>query len=149
MKRPLLLSLFALATAFVPKAAADPLDTGGGAEAFSACVAAGALDQCRGVLARACVAANGDATMSLVLCWNEEAEAWDGVIADRLQRLATPERREALTRAQEAWTQWRDAECAYRSDPSAGGSGVQVVMVECSAELGAARAAMLSAEITP
>ena len=122
-------------------ASADPLDLGYGETAFEACIAETA--DCLGQMADPCIEANGNSTMAGVLCWSAEGEAWNREIAQSLSHLDKPERREALDAAQAQWEAWRDAECAYRSDPSAGGSGVQFVLAHCMAELGSARLDML------
>lgn len=121
-------------------------------EPLNACIASAgadgaALEACKGAGARPCVATDGAATSSYVLCWSYEADAWDAVTAARLAERNTqaPERAEALNAAQAAWAAWREAECMYRAEPTAGGSGVQVDMVLCAATLSADRAISLLA----
>lgn len=144
----------ALAAACAPTQAAraDPLE-GADPAALNACFAAEetreALEQCRGMVTRACVEANGPGTHSDVLCSSAEADAWDALIAqetaelNRTQQYKDPAR---LAAANAAWSQWREAECDYWAWEEGGGSGEQVERVECAARVTADRAIALRLE---
>lgn len=100
------------------------------------------LAQCGGVMARACIEAEGVSTMSEVLCWSAEADAWQSEINDATTRVAASDavEGEMLTNANTAWSAWLDSECAYRAYEFGGGSGEQVDHVRCAADLTTARA---------
>lgn len=101
-----------------------------------------ALAQCAGVIARACIEAEGVNTMSEVLCWSAEADAWQSEINAATTRIAAadPVEGEMLANANTAWTAWLDSECAYRAYEIGDGSGQQVDHVRCAADLTTARA---------
>jgi len=132
-------------------ARADPLE-GADPAPLLACVEASAsreaLDQCRGIVLRACRAANGPGSMPDVLCLSAEADAWQSVLDAATARLSAvrqfndPAR---LARANEAWSQWLEAECEYWAWEEGGGSGEQYVRVECAANMTADRAIALRA----
>jgi uncharacterized protein YecT (DUF1311 family) len=142
------LAVHACATADADPLPADPA-------LLHACVAGAntehaALEQCRGVVANPCIAEEGPSTMSTVLCWSAEAEAWEDVIARATARLnETQSYRDParLARANEAWDAWAEAECEYWAWEEGGGSGEQVDRVECAARVTADRAiALLEAQ---
>jgi uncharacterized protein YecT (DUF1311 family) len=120
-------------------------------EALHACVAEAAgdraaLERCRGVVAYPCIEAEGPATMSYVLCWSAESDAWNDVVARASTQLnerwptKDPMR---LARANEAWAAWLEAECEYWAWEEGGGSGEQVERVQCAARVTADRAIAL------
>lgn len=137
---------FVVAACASPHAAADVLRAD--ARILSACVAeAGqdrtALQQCIGVMTRACVEEEGGSnSMSDVLCRSQESLAWQILITERTERIAAtdPVDGELLAAANNAWTDWREAECAYRSYEYGGGSGEQYDRVACDLELTSTRA---------
>ncbi|MFZ2029014.1 MAG: lysozyme inhibitor LprI family protein [Vitreimonas sp.] len=144
--------LVAVCAAFLPQSASADVDSTYDPALLTNCVASAgqtraALEACKGAGARPCIEADSS-IMGLVLCWDREATAWQQM-ADRAfetRRHSEPERRASLIAARLAWESWRDAECEYRADEPAGGSGVQVDRVRCIAELTADRAiALLSA----
>lgn len=100
---------------------------------------------CKGAGALNCIETDGPSTMSEALCWSHEAQQWGEFITASIATLdeRSPERQEALRAAQSAWLAWSDVECDYRSEPTAGGSGVQVEFARCAADLAADRAFFL------
>jgi uncharacterized protein YecT (DUF1311 family) len=144
--RPLLIACaLGLTACATGEAGADPIQAD--PELLTACVTRAdgdraQLDLCRGVVARPCIEAEGVGTMSEVLCWSEEYAAWRKTVDDVAVRIAAndEERGARLRRANEAWSAWLDAECAYRSYEYGGGSGEQVDNVRCAAELATERA---------
>jgi uncharacterized protein YecT (DUF1311 family) len=130
----------ALASCSTPPAQAD--DMIDNPEAIATCVAAAngeraALEACRGAIARPCFAQHGPGTMSDVLCWSAEGDAWNREIATAIERLNqhTEGRDPArLAAAQAAWQAWRDAECEYWAWEEGGGSGEQVVRAQCAVD---------------
>lgn len=145
--RRLLVCLTLLATCATPRADADPFEAAR-PELLRTCVdAAGAsreaLTQCAGALARPCIAEDGGATSSEVLCWSAEAHEWRVLEAHAQTRLAEvqPYRDPArLAAADTAWEAWADAECEYWAWEEGGGSGEQVDRARCHARVSAARA---------
>jgi uncharacterized protein YecT (DUF1311 family) len=67
--------------------------------------------------------------------------AWTAELESALARATEDEaRRPWLGPAQDAWSAWRDAECAYRASLALGGSMARVLSAACLADLTAARA---------
>lgn len=117
---------------------------------LQACIAAAgasatALAECKGDGAAPCIAAEGGVTMAMTLCWDEEAQTWQGVMDATETRLRTahPQHNEALAAARDAWEDWVEAECSYRASAYDGGSGAQVEHTQCAATLTADRAIRL------
>lgn len=139
----------ALVSCSTPAARADELQAD--PRLLEACIAAtnhAALEGCRGVVARACIEAEGGGSMADVLCWSAEADAWRGRIDAYMQRMNAehayrdPAR---LASAHQAWQAWADAECEYWAWEEGGGSGEQYARVQCAASLAADRAISLIA----
>ncbi len=147
-----LAAAFLFAFALCAPARADPM-VGADPAFIDRCLSAAAPDtrgQCKGALANPCLEAEGfESTMALVLCWSAEADAWGALIDTQLTtlRARAPERSALLDGAQADWLAWRESECTYQSEPSAGGSGVQVVFALCAADLDAERAIALMAAV--
>jgi uncharacterized protein YecT (DUF1311 family) len=144
--------VFALAVAacVAPPASADPFESAQ-PQLLDVCLqSAGAsregLQQCVGVVANPCIATDGAATSSYVLCWSAEADAWNTHLSRATTRLnETQEARSPsrLAEANKAWSEWRDAECEYWAWEEGGGSGEQVDRARCHARLTADRAISL------
>jgi uncharacterized protein YecT (DUF1311 family) len=146
--RPIIVLLLATISLGAPIARADPF------ESYDPSLIAGCLVDgmregtyvvCKGAGALNCIETDGPSTMSEALCWSHEAEQWGEYIDTSMTTLEAraPERQQALRAAQNAWVVWSDAECTYRSEPTAGGSGVQVEFARCAADLAADRAFIL------
>ena len=125
-------------------ACASPHTTQAGstnAAALRACVSAAgaereALERCTGVSANSCIAQSGQGRAAM--CWALEARTWRELIGETTTRLNQTEgyRDPArLANANEAWSAWAAAECAYWS-----GEGEQA---QCDAEVSAERAIAL------
>jgi uncharacterized protein YecT (DUF1311 family) len=145
--RQLLFALaFTLAACATPSANADPLPAD--PQILRTCVAQAskdrvALSECVGHVTRACVEAEGGPnSMSDVLCRSAEADIWQTLIEEATVRImaADPADGALLASANQAWTQWRDAECNYRAYEYGGGSGEQYDRVVCHLDLTATRA---------
>ena len=129
-----------------PSARADVLRAD--ARILESCVApAGqdraALQQCVGVMTRDCVEEEGGSnSMTDVLCRSSESLAWQSIIVSVTERItaADPVDGQLLAAANDAWTDWREAECSYRAYEFGGGSGEQYDRVACDLELASARA---------
>lgn len=140
---------FCLTACATPTAHADPLTVD--PDILRACVAqAGqdraALEQCRGLITRDCTEAEGGAnSITDVLCRAGEAREWQVLIQQRTAQIAEADPADGalLAAANNAWENWRDAECAYRAYEFGGGSGEQYDRVACDLELTAARAITL------
>ena len=143
--RALIVMLLAFLSLGAPDARADPFESYD-PSLIAGCAVDGMREGtyavCKGVGAHNCIATDGPSTMSEALCWSHEADQWDELIASSIATLIEeqPERAEALQAAQAAWASWSEAECNYRSEPTAGGSGVQVALAQCAADLAADRA---------
>lgn len=137
---------FALSACATPQASADPLPAD--PQLLRTCVMqAGsdraALQQCVGVVTRACIAAEGGSnSFSDVLCRSAEADIWEAVIAESTTRItgADPIDGELLATSSQAWNAWREAECNYRAYEYGGGSGEQYDRIVCQLDLTSARA---------
>lgn len=145
-------ALIAASCAPIRIAEADPF-VGGEPAPLLTCleqaqVDSAALNACKGVLTRACLAIEGDATMTLALCWSSEHDAWSTVMDATLARLNARDeaRRETLQRSHAAWSAWTEIECGYRSDGFGGGSGAQPAYAQCMADLTADRSISLKLE---
>jgi uncharacterized protein YecT (DUF1311 family) len=111
-----------------------------------------ALRRCIGAGANPCIATDGSATSSSVLCWSAEADSWRAI----LQRAVTdlnashsyrdPQR---LAAANTAWEAWVEAECDYWAWEEGGGSGEQVDRVQCLARVTGERAIALRIAAAP
>ncbi len=90
----------------------------------------------------------GETTAGMVQCFQAEGAAWDAQLDATLQRLesAEPTRNEYLSRANEAWLVWREAECHYRALENEGGSNASVAAAACASELTADRVINLNAD---
>lgn len=114
----------------------------------SAGAASGAMRQCIGLGARACIDADGPSTMAHVLCSAHEADDWESRMdaAARAIGVNQPYRDPVrLAEATKAWRSWREAECEYWAYQEGGGSGEQVDRAQCWVEVTAARAIRLIA----
>jgi len=137
---------FVLTACASPSAHADVLQAD--ARILESCVAqAGAdraaLQQCVGVMTRACVEAGGGSnSFSDVLCRSAESLAWQAIVDARTEQIsaADPEDGQLLAAANGQWVNWRDAECEYRAYEYGGGSGQQFDRVTCDLELSSSRA---------
>lgn len=146
MRRLLISCALVLTTCASPPAQADPLPAD--PQLLRACVAqAGedraALQQCYGLVTRACIEAEGGSnSMSDVLCRSAESDVWEELIAEATTRItaADPVDGELLAASSEAWAAWRDAECSYRAYEFGGGVGEQYDRVVCHLDLTSARA---------
>lgn len=151
MRQILALLALALASCATPAAQADPLPAD--PELLNACVAnaidEAALRQCRGAVARPCIEIEGSNSLSDVLCWSAEADAWRGVIDATMQRISAkqayrdPQR---LANAHQAWQAWVESECEYWAWEQGGGSGEQYARVQCAVDRAAERAVSLILE---
>lgn len=120
-------------------------------ELLTACIAeAGAdraaLEACQGVVANDCIAAEGPSTMSVVLCWSAESDAWDVALiraSTQVNERWAGKDPLRLANANQAWSAWREAECEYWAWEEGGGSGEQVERVQCAARVTADRAIAL------
>jgi len=129
-----------------PSARADVLRSD--ARILGSCVAqAGqdrvALQQCVGLMTRDCIEEEGGSnSMTDVLCRSSESLAWHTIIFSTTERIAAagPVDGELLAAANNAWTDWREAECNYRAHEFGGGSGEQYDRVACDLELASERA---------
>jgi uncharacterized protein YecT (DUF1311 family) len=140
--------LFALALCFapIPGAHADPRTDY--SPALADCIGAAVLDAaelnaCRGVITERCRAEEGDATFALVLCISDEAEAWERIItsvSERLRSSGEADARPLLDGVHTQWLAYREAECSYRQARFGAGSGSQVELASCFADLTADRA---------
>ncbi len=145
MRRLLIACAFALTACATPQAHADEILAN--PEVLRSCVTAAgadraALAQCEGLMARDCFEAEGLSTMSEVLCWDRETNAWEDLVNANTVRIeaADAEKGARLRSANEAWAVWLEAECEYRAYEFGGGSGEQVDRVRCAAALTTARA---------
>lgn len=137
---------FVVTACATPEARADVLRAD--ARILDACVVAAgqdrsALQQCIGVMTRACVEEEGGSnSMTDVLCRSQESMAWGVLINTRTESIAAadPVDGELLVAANNKWTDWRDAECDYRAYEFGGGSGEQYDRVACYLELTSTRA---------
>jgi uncharacterized protein YecT (DUF1311 family) len=145
--RQLLFALaFTLAACATLTARADPLPAD--PQLLRTCVTQAGEDRavlarCNGVVARACIEAEGGPNaMSDVLCRSAEAGIWQALIDEETTRItaADPVDGELLASANQAWTQWRAAECNYRAYEYGGGAGEQYDRVVCDLDLASARA---------
>jgi hypothetical protein len=143
--RPIIVLLWAMLSLGAPSARADPFESYD-PSLIAGCIVDGMREGtyvvCKGAGALNCIETDGPSTMSEALCWSHESEQWGEYIDTSLAALdaRSPERSEALHAAQNTWLAWSDAECTYRSEPTAGGSGVQVEFARCAADLAADRA---------
>jgi uncharacterized protein YecT (DUF1311 family) len=143
MRRVLLAALMALACADPASAQrAEP-----SAVDLASCVAAAggsrvALEACVGVIFDPCIETDGgETTIGMAQCYRAEGVAWTAELESALARATEDEaRRPWLGPAQDAWSAWRDAECAYRASLALGGSMARVLSAACLADLTAARA---------
>lgn len=137
----LLVSACAALSAHADTISADPaiirscvLDAGEDRDALEACV---------GITTRHCTAEEGGSnSITDVLCRSAEADIWQSVIDDNTARIAArdPADGELLVAANQAWMQWRDAQCAYDAYEYGGGSGEQLDRISCHVRLTAKRA---------
>lgn len=147
MRQLFLLLAFNVTACVAPQAYADTLET----DAVSACVTAAADDEvalnaCRRIVSHPCMDSGGGAsTMGMVMCLSEEGEAWTSVMDATQTRLTAsrPAAAAALSRAQEQWRAYRDAECSYSVARFGQGSGAQVEYAACMASMSADRAIAL------
>lgn len=146
--RPIIVLLLATLSLGAPIARADPFESYD-PSLIAGCIVDGMREGtyvvCKGAGALNCIETDGPSTMSESLCWSHEAQQWGEYIDSSLATLdeRSPERSEALHAAQTAWFSWSEAECNYRSELTAGGSGVQVEYARCAADLAADRALFL------
>ena len=141
---------FCVTACATPHASADTPEINYG-ELVTACVAAAggdeaALNACQGVGSQPCMNSDGGAsTMGMVMCLSAEGEAWTSLMDAAQARLAAanPDTAGALTRAQQQWREYRDAECSYSVVRWGEGSGAQVQYAGCMSNLAADRAIAL------
>jgi uncharacterized protein YecT (DUF1311 family) len=146
LRRLLIACALALTACAAPQAHADPLPAD--PELVRACVGqagrnCAALQQCQGVVTRACIEAQGGSnSLSDVLCRSAEADIWQTLIDENTARISAADAVDGrlLAAANASWTQWRDSECEYRAYEYGGGSGEQYDRIVCHLELTAARA---------
>jgi len=149
------LALALVATAQCAPVRADPFDSYN-PDLVGGCVAGAgaaeeALRRCIGAGATPCIAADGGATSSHVLCWSHEGDTWRGFMNGAISELNMRAYRDAqrLATANAAWEAWAEAECDYWAWEEGGGSGEQVDRVRCQARVTAERAITLIAAATP
>jgi len=145
------LALIAAACTAQPSKTAQAQQSPPGAD-VGACLAVAhtreAMTQCKSAMAQACMREpGGDSTPGMVQCFGAESQAWDAQLDATLQRLESeePTRNEYLSRANEAWLVWREAECRYRASENEGGSLARVTSAACMSELTADRVIDLNA----
>lgn len=144
-----LLVLLPLALAALPTAGAKPRAT------IAACVEAAqtvqAMQLCKRSVFKLCVKRpqNRDSTMGLVLCHDREGREWATLLDKQTAALtkANDYRAQELKAASDAWRAWVDAECAFHRADAAGGSGEQVVMIDCMNDLTADRVIALTMQV--
>jgi uncharacterized protein YecT (DUF1311 family) len=137
---------FVLSACATPSANADVLQSD--PDILGACIAQArqdraALEQCKGLMTRACVEAEGGTNAYTdVLCRSDEMLAWESIAPERTEAiaLADPVDGELLAAANDKWQDWREAECNYRAYEYGGGSGEQYDRAVCYVDLTAARA---------
>lgn len=80
--------------------------------------------------------------MTDVLCRSAEADVWQALIDETTTRVTAADSvdGELLASANQAWTQWREAECSYRAYEFGGGSGEQSDRAVCHLDLTSLRA---------
>ncbi|MBS0124271.1 DUF1311 domain-containing protein [Aestuariicoccus sp. KMU-90] len=110
-----------------------------------ACLASGQpFDQCIGLAADACTAANGYATVVQGGCLSREAEWWDGRLNAAYQRAMAgakqsdsqsgqyaPSQAKALRAMQRAWIPFRDETCSFEASQWGGGTGAGPAFAAC------------------
>lgn len=107
---------------------------------------AAALRACQGVITQPCFDAPfGETTHGMVMCLSAEGDAWARVMDESLVRLAAgnADLAPALADTQAAWGAYREEECSYRVQRWGLGSGAQVALASCHAQLTADRAITL------
>lgn len=126
-------------------------------ELIGACMSAAhtrdAMIACKGTAARACLSSAGgqttagqttagQTTAGQTNCYSSEANAWQRLLDQNLEGLegSEPTRNDALSRVNETWLVWRDAECRYRASANAGRTLADVTRAACVNELTADRA---------
>jgi len=136
-----------LAAAALAGCASAAMAEEAGVAPLEACIAAAgesplALEACRGVILDPCIKTEGgETTYGMVQCYGAESAAWAVQMNAALERARADEARRAwLEPAQQAWSAWRDAECAYRASRFLGGSMARVLAAACIADLTATRA---------
>lgn len=136
---------FVLTACATPPASADPIAAD--PQLAQTCVARAdndyaALERCNGIVANACIEAEGPSTMALTLCWSAEYDVWRQMIETSTARIESDDAEKGvrLRRANEAWQAWLDAECDYFSYEFGGGSGEQVERAQCGVVLAHRRA---------
>jgi hypothetical protein len=121
MRRLLIACALLLTACGAPQAHADPLPAD--PQLIRTCVTqAGqdraALEQCKGIVTRACVEAEGGPNaMSDVLCRSAEADIWQALIDESSARIAAADAVDGqlLSGANASWAGWREAVCGYRA----------------------------------
>ena len=147
LRPAIILALVVLACAPVQ---ADPFESYN-ADFISDCVSGAGADEdalhaCLGAGATPCVAADGGATLSHVLCWDHEATTWRELIERATNDMGArhayrdPQR---LAAANTAWEAWAEAECDYWAWEEGGGVGEQIDRARCHARVNAERAITL------
>ena len=117
---------------------------------IEACVTAAAtheaLWQCKSVVASPCLdTPGGETTYGMIDCNTAEAEQWQALLDAEIARLNAddPDRSAALTTSADAWSAWRQAECAYQASEYEGGSLAGVMSAVCHSDITADRAIAL------
>lgn len=115
--------------------------------AIDACFAGGGWEECIGSGAGACMQATpgGDSTVGMVGCLDAELSYWDGLLNEAYAAAVDaaeaedadpwdenqPSRRAALRDMQRAWIAFRDATCNYEVLEMYGGTGANLLWVDC------------------
>jgi uncharacterized protein YecT (DUF1311 family) len=114
---------------------------------IDACFAGGGWEDCIGTGAGACMAdtPGGDTTVGMVGCLDAELSYWDDLLnsayaaavadaeafdSDRFDD-NQPSRRDALRDMQRGWIAFRDATCSYEVLDMYGGTGANLLWVDC------------------
>lgn len=152
MRRLFFALALVLSACATPQANADPLSSD--PMILTSCVSEAGKDrdqlmQCALRMTRHCVAEEGGSnSFTDVLCTSAEADAWRALIDENTARIAAADATDGalLVTANQAWTQWREAECSYRAYEYGGGSGEQYDRVTCHLRLTVERAINLIAD---
>ena len=114
-----------------------------------------AIAQCRGRVFEACVdQPGGETTAAQLACLRRELSIWTGqletaeaAMAAALEDAYTPSRPDAFDQAQNAWRDYRRAECRQQSLLFEGGRFEQVLVVDCVMRLTSQRAVELQSQL--
>ena len=90
-----------------------------------------------------CVDKSGGVTLAMLDCIAAELKTQDARLNGAYKKLGTqltPARKKQLQAAQRLWIQYRDANCAFYSDPDGGGTAAAVSASDCVLQTTATRA---------